>query len=59
MLMNNRIRLKKDNPPQRNCKNQFSPPSLPHIKQECHESLIQRQIHIQHNSNKDLKYSQS
>ena len=49
--------LKEDNPSQRNCLNQLSHPSLSQIEQECQESLIQGKIHIQQNSNKDLKYS--
>ena len=46
--------LKEDNPSQRNCQNQLS---LSHVDQKCQESLIQGKIHIQQNSNEDLKYS--
>ena len=37
--------LKEDNPSQGNCQNQLSHPGLPHIEQECQESLIQGKIH--------------
>ena len=46
--------LKGDKPSQRNCQNQLSHGSLSHIEQECQESFIQREVHIQQNSSKDL-----
>ena len=42
----NPFRLKEDKPSQ----GQLSHPSLPHIEQECRESLIQRNNHNQQNS---------
>ena len=48
--------IKEDNHSRRNCQNQLSHPSLPHIEQECQERLIQGKFHIQQNSKKDLKY---
>ena len=48
--------LKEDNPSQRNCQNQLIHPGLSHIEQVCLESLIERKIHNQQNSNKGLKY---
>ena len=48
--------LKNNNPPQRNCQNQLSHPSLSHIDPECWESLIQRKIHVHQNSKESLKY---
>ena len=41
--------LKEDNPSQRNCLNQLSHPSLSHIEQQCHETLLQGKTHIQQN----------
>ena len=52
----NPFELKEDNLSQRNCQNQLGHPSLSHIEQECKESLIQENIHIQQNWNKGLKY---
>ena len=48
--------LKEDNTSQRNYQNQLNHLSLSHIEQKCQESLIEGKIHIQQNSNKDLKY---
>ena len=45
-----------DNPSQRNCQNQLSQPSLSRIEQKYQAGLIQGKIHIQQNSNKDLKF---
>ena len=36
-----------DDPSQTNCQNQLNHPSLSHIEQECQESFIQEEIHIQ------------
>ena len=52
----NLLELKEDNPSQINFQNQLSHPRLPHIEDECQESLIQGKIHIQQIWNKDLKY---
>ena len=43
----------RNNPSQRNCKNQLSHPGLSQIETECQESLIQEKIYIQQNSNED------
>ena len=51
----NPLGLKEDNFSQRNCQNQFSHSGLPHIEQECQESLIEGKIHNQQNPNEGLK----
>ena len=53
----NLFRLKEDNLSQRNCQNQLSHPGLSHTEPEFQESLIQRKIHNQQNSNEGLEYS--
>ena len=55
MHMSSRILSKEHNPSQRTFQNQLSHPSLFHIEEESQETLIQRKIHIQQNSNKGLK----
>ena len=42
--------------PQRNCQNQLSHQGLPHIEQECQDSLIQGKIQNQQSSNEVFEY---
>ena len=52
----NPFRLKEDNLCRRNCQNQLSHPGFSHTEQEYQESLIQRKIHNEQNSDEGLKY---
>ena len=52
----NPFRLKEDNPSLRNCQNHLSHPGLPHIEQECQESLIQGKIRNQQNLKEGLEH---